>query len=93
MKNIIAEKLESMKSNKYDKFFSVKFVKKNGELRKMNCRFGVKKHITGVGMKYYPKDFNLLTVFDMVKREYRMINLNEVQELVCEGTKYTASTM
>jgi hypothetical protein len=61
--------------------FSVKFIKKDGTLRQMNCRRGVTKGVKGVGMSYDPFEKNLLPVWDIVKGEYRMINISTIQEL------------
>ena len=57
------------------KFFSVSFIKKDGTTRKMTARLGVKKNIKGIGMKYDPSERNLIVVFDIHKKAYRMINL------------------
>lgn len=63
--------------------FSVQFTKKDGTNRKMLCRLGVKKHLKG-GLKKY--DLNhLLTVFDVLKGEYRTINLLTVSNLKFKG--------
>jgi hypothetical protein len=65
------------------------------ERRKMNCRTGVKQHkdkdtgevvgLTGKGMAYDPKEYNLLTVFSNDKQEYRMINALTLQEIRIKG--------
>ena len=60
------------------KFFSVSFIKKDGSERKMTARLGVKKDIKGVGMKYDPLERNLIVVFDIHKKAYRMINLSTI---------------
>lgn len=66
-------------------FFSVKFVKKDGSIRKMTARIGVKKHLKG-GQKTYDSDsLNYLTVFDVQKKGYRTINLNTLRELKVKG--------
>jgi hypothetical protein len=57
------------------KFFSVSFIKKDGTTRKMTARLGVKKNIKGVGLKFNPTEKNLIVVFDVHKKAYRMINL------------------
>lgn len=57
------------------RFFSVSFVKKDGTTRKMTARLGVKKNIKGVGLKFDPSEKNLIVVFDVHKKAYRMINL------------------
>lgn len=60
------------------KFFSVSFVKKDGTERKMTARLGVKKDIKGVGLKFNPTERNLIVVFDIHKKAYRMINLSTI---------------
>lgn len=71
-----------------NKFFTITFVKKDGTLRKMNARLGVKKHLKGGKKSYNPDEFNYLTVFDLKKKQYRTVNLNTVKELVSKGIKY-----
>lgn len=60
------------------RFFSVSFIKKDGTTRKMTARLGVKKDIKGVGLKFNPTERNLIVVFDIHKRAYRMINLSTI---------------
>jgi hypothetical protein len=60
------------------KFFSVSFIKKDGTTRKMTARLGVKKDIKGVGLKFNPTERNLIVVFDIHKKAYRMINLSTI---------------
>lgn len=67
------------------KIFSVQFVKKNGDIRDMVCRLGVTKGVTGVGMSYNPADHNLVTVFDMQKGEFRMINMETIIKMKLNG--------
>jgi len=71
------------------KVFSVTFIKRtNGEERKMNARLGVSKYVTGEGLKFDPKAYALIPVFEMPKQQYRMINLEGINQLVLGGTKY-----
>ena len=63
------------------KFFSVIFEKKDGTLRKMVCRTGVKKHLKGGELKHNPAELGHLVVFDVQKKEYRTLNLNTVKEI------------
>jgi hypothetical protein len=44
-------------------------------MREMVCRRGVKAHLRGGKLPYDPKPKLLLTVFDMQKEDYRMVNL------------------
>ena len=60
------------------RFFSVSFIKKDGTERRMTARLGVKKGIKGVGLKFDPSDHNLMVVYDIHKRAYRMINLSTI---------------
>jgi hypothetical protein len=60
------------------RIFSVTFVKKDGSLRKMTARLGVKKDLKGVGLSFDPASKQLVVVFDMHKRAYRMINLQTI---------------
>ena len=70
-----------------NKFFTVVFRKKDGTLRKMNCRLGVTKHLKG-GTKGYDKS-NLVTVYDIVKKGYRTVNLDTLEEIKTRGLKVT----
>ena len=68
--------------------FSASFTKKDGSLRNMNCRLGVKKYLRGGILNYDPNEFNLICVFDMVKKGYRMINVNTLNSVSIKGEKY-----
>jgi len=61
--------------------FTVDFIKKDGTLRTMNCRLGVKKHLKGGTLAYDAEEKNLLPVFDMVKSAYRNINVSTIIEI------------
>jgi len=77
-------------------FFVAVFVKKtNGAIREMNCKFGVRKHVTGKGLKYKPLDYGLLTVWDPSKidpekndKGYRSLNLNSLMLIHYAGKTY-----
>lgn len=66
-------------------FFHVEFIKKDGSLRKMNARLGVKKGVKGTGMAYDPIEKGLLPVYDMANNGFRMVNLNTVTKLQIKG--------
>ena len=69
--------------------FYVEFIKRStGELRKMRCRMGVKKHLKGGGRAYNPAKKNLLSVFDMDARGYRSIPLEGIQRLSVGGQHF-----
>jgi len=79
------------------KAVTVTFTKKDGTERVLNGRLGVKKGVTGKGLAYNPKDYDLITVFDMrlatkfpanPEKCYRMVNLKTVSEVKAAGVVY-----
>ena len=69
--------------------FSVTFIKRTtGELRKMVCRRGVKRHLAGGELKYKPKNLGLLSVYDMEKQAYRSTSCEAIQEVHLKGQHY-----
>ena len=71
------------------KIFNVTCRKKNGVIRKVNARLGVRKNLKGVGLKYDPKSRGNLIVFYMCDDDYRTINLNRILRIKCNGVEYT----
>jgi hypothetical protein len=67
------------------KIFTVEFIKKDGTVRKMNARLGVKKHLKGGSLAFDPSERNLLPVFDMQKEGYRMINASTILTIKIGG--------
>ena len=63
------------------RIFSATFIKKDGTLRKMTARLGVKKGVTGECLKFNPRERSLVVVYEMSKRSFRMINLNTIQSI------------
>ena len=70
------------------RIFSATFIKKDGTLRVMNCRRGVSKGVTGVGLAFNPSEKQLLGVFDMHKDQHRFINLQTLQQIQAGGQVY-----
>jgi len=71
-----------------EKIFGCTFTKKNGEVRDMVCRLGVKSHLHGGELPFCPVEKGVLPVFDMQKQAYRMINLDTVTEIRANGQVY-----
>ena len=72
-------RLKSIINNNGGKFFTVKFHKVDGSIRKMTCRAGVKKYLKGGDLSYRPEDKpNLRVVYDIKSKGYRTINLDKV---------------
>jgi hypothetical protein len=59
------------------KFFTVTFVKNNGEVRKLNGRLGVKNAPMKKG--------NYFLVYDVQALGYRMVASDKIISLTCEG--------
>lgn len=70
------------------RIFSATFVKKNGDIRVMTARSGVRKDLKGTGLKYSPIDHGLITIFDMNKRQYRSINVESLLNIRINGVLY-----
>ena len=72
------------------RFFTVTFVKRtNNEVRVMNCRKGVKKHLKGGVKKYDPAKHNLVCVYDIQSKGYRSINLDSIKTVDMDNKVYT----
>lgn len=71
-----------------NKIFGVTFTKKDGTIRDMTCRLGVKKGTNGMGLNFDPVEKGLLPVYDMVNNGFRMVSLDTVTELRISGTVY-----
>jgi hypothetical protein len=83
------ELMNEIKETIGNKIFSVSFVKKDGTLREMVCRFGVTKHLKGGEMNHDPMELGHLVVFDMQKEDYRTINFNTIRKIKFENKVYT----
>ena len=79
--------LKSMIKNTNGKFFTCFFMKKDGTLRKMTARVGVKKGLANNGFIREEKE-NLVCVYDMVAHDFRFINLSTLKSLKCGKLEY-----
>lgn len=70
------------------RIMNIVFIKKDGTRRSMNCRLGVRKGVTGKGMRYYLILKGLLIVFDMGKNNFRTVNLKTIQRVKVSGKEY-----
>ena len=87
MKTISKKEAYERMLNSNGVIFGAKFIKKDGTMRRMACRLGVYKYITGTGMRYKPLLKGLIGVFDM-NSSYRMVNLRTLQEVSFNGVRY-----
>lgn len=77
--------------------YSVTFIKKDGSVRLMNSIKGTRRGVTGEGLKFDPKEKNLMPVYDLQaakkdpenpNKAWRMINLSTIMEVAFGGTKF-----
>jgi len=68
--------------------FNVRFYKKDGTTRSINARFGVRKGVTGAGLKYDPALHGNVIVFSMNDNGFRTINLNSIYRIKFNGQEY-----
>lgn len=73
------------------RIFTVTFVKKDGSLREMNCRLGVTKYLKGGELAFDVDVYDLMPVFDVKKKAYRMIQLNSIKTVSIDNKKYKVS--
>ncbi len=72
--------------NTNGRIFGVEFVKRStGELRRMNARLGVTKHLKGGTRAYDPAAHALLCVFDLQKGAYRSVALDALTRVCIDG--------
>lgn len=74
------ETIRALLKDSNGKFFSVKFTKKDGSIRLLTGRLGVKKDLVG-GENTVSHIDKYITVFDTSIKQYRNVNLETVQEI------------
>lgn len=89
MKKIKISKKEAIRliNSTEGHIFKVTFRKANGQFRRMVCRTGVHKGTKGIGLKFSPKEYGLIPVFDM-DNGYRFINTKEIINLTVDRVHY-----
>jgi len=70
------------------KIFAATFTKKDLSSRMMLARLGKKYTPTGKKQPYKPEEYNLITLYDMKIKAFRMLNLNTLLTLSINRTKY-----
>ena len=89
MKQITPQKANELIESTNGKFFSVLFKKRsNGELREMNCRTRVRKHLKNGEKKYSDEEKGLRTVYSLDSKGYRTIPLENIIHICVNGKKY-----
>ena len=89
------DEIENAMNETKGKFFVVKFLKKDGSDRIMVGRVGVKgytaesgerKEVKGTGMRWNPSSREMRVVWDLQKKEYRLVNLRTAYYFKCGST-------
>ena len=81
-------KLENLIKGTRGKIFSCVFIKKDGSIRRMTCRLGVTKYIKGTGKPISNITNSYVTVFDLSKKSYRVINIDTINNITIGGLTY-----
>ena len=68
-----------------NKIIGLGFFKKDGTFRTGAFRRGVVKGITGEGLKFNPKDYNLITLYDMNAKGYRNVPIDRLKFIKTNG--------
>ena len=70
------------------KIFSTTFVKKDNTIRTLTSRTGKQYTPTGKAAPYKAEEFNMMPLYDMRKKAFRMLNLNTLLTLSINKEKY-----
>jgi hypothetical protein len=88
IKTLNREQLKYILKNSKGKIMTIAYRKKDGSLRTINTRTGVKKDITGKGLTYNPDEYGYVILWDLNKKAYRTFNVNTVTTLKGGGEIY-----
>ena len=73
-------KIENLRHYGNGQIFTVTFRKKNGQFRRINGRFGVRKRTSGKGLKFVPYLKGLASVYEM-RNNHRFVRFDTVLNL------------
>jgi hypothetical protein len=96
IQNLNTKELKEILLNTNGKIFSVSFIKKNGELRDMVARLGVRSRAKNPDKKSLAmlnKSKPYILVFDFQKDEYRIVNYETIQRIKFKNTLYERSAL
>ena len=89
MKTINRAKAKELIKESKGKIFSTTFIKKDNTVRTLISRTGKQyKSKTGKAAPYKPEEFNMMPLYDMRKKAFRMLNLNTLLTLSINKEKY-----
>ena len=89
MKTINKEHAKQLINESNGRIFSAVFIKKDNSHRLMTARLGKNyKSKTGRAAPYKPSNYNLLPVYDMKIKDFRMLNFNTLLTLNIDKKAY-----
>ena len=89
MKSITKETAKQLIKASKGLIFSALYVKRDNSHRLITARLGKNyKSKTGNPAAYKPEDYNLLPVYDMKVKGFRMLNLSTILSLSINNNKY-----
>ena len=89
MKTITQHKAKELIKQSKGLIFSTTYIKKDNTIRTLTSRTGKQyKSKTGRKAPYKPKEYNLMPLYDMRKKAFRMLNLNTLITLSINKEKY-----
>jgi len=87
--NITTDKAKELIKETNGRIFSSTFVKKDNSIRTLTARLGKKyKSKTGRKAPYKAQNYDLLPVYDMRIKAFRMLNFNTLLTLTINKTNY-----
>lgn len=89
IKNITKKDAKELILKNRFNIFNVIFTKKDGTKRSMNARLEVKSKLKDGKLRYNPEDFNYIIAYDMIKNNYRTINVNTLERLRMSKVDYS----
>tara|TARA_B110000238_G_scaffold25910_1_gene25192 strand:+ start:1779 stop:2108 length:330 start_codon:yes stop_codon:yes gene_type:complete len=88
MQTINRNKAKELIKGSKGKIFSTTFLKKDNTIRTLTSRTGKQYTPTGKKAPYKPSDYNLIALYDMRKKAFRMLNLKTLITLSINKEKY-----
>ena len=89
MITINTDKAKELITETNGRIFSSTFIKKDNSIRTLTCRLGKRyKSKTGKSAPYKAKEYNLLPVYDMKIKAFRILNINTLLTLTINKNNY-----
>ena len=88
MKTINRNKAKQLIKESKGLIFAATFLKKDNTIRTLTSRTGKQYTPTGRKAPYKPSDYNLISLYDMKKKAFRMLNFNTLITLSINKEKY-----